>query len=168
MIYLPELPGEPRRVQEWTQVKPYRNPVSRIHDIARTLNVRTVVIWTVRFLIKSVSQGWRAATKEHLPHGTKASTSSSCACYARARRRTVSPSPRSVCVELSKKNGVPRSRPTWTGDKNEPHSCTNFVNMLYGPHFSTFRSRPKTESSSYVMPMSACKDIDSVRCITQG
>lgn len=37
---------------------------------------------------------------------------------------------------------------TWTGDKNDPHSWINLVNMLYGPHFSTLRSRPKTESSS--------------------
>jgi hypothetical protein len=41
------------------------------------------------------------------------------------------------------------------GDKRAPHSCTILVNVLYGPHFSTLRSRPSTDSSSYVIPMSA-------------
>ena len=41
------------------------------------------------------------------------------------------------------------------GENTDPHSRTSFVNMLYGPHFSILRSRPKTESSSYVMPISA-------------
>jgi hypothetical protein len=47
---------------------------------------------------------------------------------------------------------------TSIGDNMLPHSCTSFPNMLYGPHVSTFRSRPKTESSSYVMPISTSSD----------
>lgn len=37
---------------------------------------------------------------------------------------------------------------TCTGDKNRPHSWISLVNVLYGPHFSTLRSLPKTDSSS--------------------
>ncbi len=37
---------------------------------------------------------------------------------------------------------------TCVGVKKDPHSWTSLVNMLYGPHLSTFRSLPKTESSS--------------------
>ena len=44
---------------------------------------------------------------------------------------------------------------TCAGDKSRPHSWTSLVNVLYGPHFSILRSLPKTESSSYVMPISA-------------
>ncbi len=51
--------------------------------------------------------------------------------------------------------GALKALRTCRGDRTEPHSCTSLVNMLHGPHFSTLRSRPKTESSSYVMPMSA-------------
>lgn len=44
--------------------------------------------------------------------------------------------------------------PTCDGESLIPHSCTSFINMPYGPHFSTFLSLPKTDSSSYVIPMS--------------
>ena len=56
---------------------------------------------------------------------------------------------------------------TCVGESLVPHSCTSFMNMLYGPHFSTFLSRPKTESSSYVIPMSAYITRESAFVIDQ-
>lgn len=82
---------------------------------------------------------------------------SSCVCSAHVQRRTASLCPQSI--DLVSKTSLFRSRQinTCKGDRKEPHSWTNFVNMLYGPHFSTLRRRPNTDSSSYVMPMSACR-----------
>lgn len=59
--------------------------------------------------------------------------------------------------EHSVRCDVPSLRQTCSGDRKEPHSCTSFVNMLHGPRFSTLRKRPKTDSSSYVIPISACE-----------
>ena len=53
---------------------------------------------------------------------------------------------------------------TSTGDKKLPQSMTNFPNIPYGPHFSTFLSRPYTDSSSYVIPISTSSDWATLSC----
>lgn len=46
---------------------------------------------------------------------------------------------------------------TSAGDRTSFQAWISLQNMLNGPHLEIFLKRPITDSSEYVMPMSACR-----------
>lgn len=64
---------------------------------------------------------------------------------------------RNLCVSVGHQ-GESGTGLTSSGDRNPPHSTTNFSYAEYGPHFSVFLSLPNVLSSLYDNPISASSD----------